>query len=193
MQSETIITELKDKWWKNGTVSCQTTEGNQGLSMDAVGGIFIVMAIGCGVSFLILLVEVVWTKYKNIKNGNKVQMNENVSKINTHTYSMSRVLQMFYYNYKYFAFYFHYCLPNKKLDDTKSLIRSRTSEKDIDSTMTKRTSIDLQNDTRKDRATLTPQKQRDELRCFGRVGSSCSTCDTHRVTVRLREHHAIWT
>lgn len=81
MQSETIITELKDKWWKNGTISCQSTEGNQGLSMDAVGGIFIVMAIGCGVSFLILLVEVIWTKYKNIKNGNKVQMNENVSKL----------------------------------------------------------------------------------------------------------------
>ena len=124
MQSETIITELKDKWWKNGTVSCQTTEGNQGLSMDAVGGIFIVMAIGCGVSFLILLVEVIWTKYKNIKNCNKVQMNGNVSK----TIYVAR--HVFYGNHQYFVFYFRYRLPHDKLEDTKRVVRSRILEKD---------------------------------------------------------------
>ncbi|XP_071130440.1 ionotropic receptor 25a-like [Mytilus edulis] len=77
MQSETIITELKDKWWKNSTITCPSTEGNQGLSMEAVGGIFIVMAIGCGISFLILFIELSWTRYKSVKQINKVKENEN--------------------------------------------------------------------------------------------------------------------
>lgn len=81
MQSETIITELKDKWWKNSTITCPSTEGNQGLSMEAVGGIFIVMAIGCGISFLILFIELSWTRYKSVKQINKVKENENVSEV----------------------------------------------------------------------------------------------------------------
>jgi hypothetical protein len=32
----------------------------------------------------------------------------------------------------------------------------------------------------KDQVTRTPLKTRDELRCSGRVGSSCSTCGTRR-------------
>ena len=35
----------------------------------------------------------------------------------------------------------------------------------------------------KDRVTRTPLKTRDELRCSGRVGSSCSTSNTRRVNL----------
>ena len=35
----------------------------------------------------------------------------------------------------------------------------------------------------KDRVTRTPLKTRDELRCFGRINSSCSTSGTRRVNL----------
>jgi hypothetical protein len=50
------------------------------------------------------------------------------------------------------------------------------------------TNNDIQNTTQKtkDRATNTnPTKTEDELLCLGRASSSCSTCDTRRVTVKL--------
>ena len=49
----------------------------------------------------------------------------------------------------------------------------------------KRTHNDLQNTTQKtkDLATQTAHKTGDELRCSGRVGSSCSTSGTRRVTL----------
>jgi hypothetical protein len=49
----------------------------------------------------------------------------------------------------------------------------------------KRTNNDLQITTQKmtDRATRTSLKTGGELRCSGRVSSSCSTCDNNRVTV----------
>jgi hypothetical protein len=49
----------------------------------------------------------------------------------------------------------------------------------------KRTNNDLQNNTQKikDRATRTSLKTGGELRCSGKVSSSCSTCDNSRVTV----------
>ena len=51
-------------------------------------------------------------------------------------------------------------------------------------TKRKRTNNDLQNTTQKtkDRVTQTPLKTGGELRCSGRVSSSCSTSDTRRVT-----------
>ena len=58
----------------------------------------------------------------------------------------------------------------------------------------KRTSNDLQNITQKtkNRATRTPPKTGCELRGSGRVSSSCSTCDTRRVTVKRHEHRLKW-
>ena len=47
---------------------------------------------------------------------------------------------------------------------------------------------DLQNTTykTKDLVTRTPLKTGDELRCFGRLSSSCSTCGTHSITLVTR-------
>ena len=52
---------------------------------------------------------------------------------------------------------------------------------------------DLQNMTQKnkDRATPTLLNTGGELRCPGRVISSCSICDTRRATVKRLEHHLI--
>jgi len=49
----------------------------------------------------------------------------------------------------------------------------------------KGTNNDLQNTTQKtkDRETRTPLKTGGELWCSGRVGSSCSSCGTRRVTL----------
>ena len=48
-----------------------------------------------------------------------------------------------------------------------------------------RTNNNLQNTTQKtkDRATQTPLETEGELRCSGRVSSSCSTSGSHRVTI----------
>ena len=64
----------------------------------------------------------------------------------------------------------------------------------------KRASNEQQNTTNKtkDRATRTPIKTRDELRCSERVGRSCSTCGIPRVTLltfiryKSAEVTAIW-
>jgi hypothetical protein len=66
-----------------------------------------------------------------------------------------------------------------------------------DNTMSKkdkRTNNDLQNITQKTKyqATQTPLKTRGEVRCSRKVSNSCSTCDTHSVTVKRHEHHLIW-
>jgi len=69
----------------------------------------------------------------------------------------------------------------------KWLIRSRKSKKDRlhNDRKKKRTNSDLQNNTQKtkDRATRTPLKIGDELRCSGRIGNSCFLCETRRVTL----------
>jgi len=54
----------------------------------------------------------------------------------------------------------------------------------------KRTNNCLQNITQKteDRASRTPLKTGGERRCSGWVSSSCSTCDSRRVTVKRNEY-----
>jgi hypothetical protein len=56
---------------------------------------------------------------------------------------------------------------------------------------TKGQTNDLQNTTQKtkDRATRTQLKTGGELRCSGRVSSSCATSDTRCVTAKRHEHY----
>jgi hypothetical protein len=68
----------------------------------------------------------------------------------------------------------------KSLKIPKGLIRNCKSRRTNNTTAKrKRTNNDLQNTTQKnkDRAKQTPLKTSGELRCPGRVSSSCSTCD----------------
>jgi len=70
----------------------------------------------------------------------------------------------------------------EKVEDTKEVIRIRKLKKNTQyngqKKKGKRTNKDLQNITQKtiDRVTRTPLKTRVELRCSGRIRSSCSTC-----------------
>jgi len=66
-------------------------------------------------------------------------------------------------------------------EHTKGVITIRNSENRQDNGQNN----DLQNTTLKtnDRVTRTPLKTGDELRCSGRVNSSCSTSGTRRVTL----------
>ena len=60
----------------------------------------------------------------------------------------------------------------------------------------KRTSHDLQNTKKKLRSSnMNPTKNRGELRCSGRVGSSCSTCDmitSTSIMLLLNNMNIIW-
>ena len=76
----------------------------------------------------------------------------------------------------------------KEFKDIKGVIRIRKSKKDRRNDQMKkdkRTNNDLQNTTHKtkDRVTRTPLKTGGELRCSGRVGSSCFTSGISRVNL----------
>ena len=75
----------------------------------------------------------------------------------------------------------------EEFEDTKEVIRIRISKKNRQHNdqkkKYKRTNNDLHNIhiKLKNRVIRTPLKHGDELRCSGRVSSSCSTSGTHRV------------
>ena len=76
----------------------------------------------------------------------------------------------------------------KESKDIKGVIRIRKSKKDRRNDQMKkdkRTNNDLQNTTHKtkDRVTRTPLKTGGELRCSGRVSSSCFTSGISRVNL----------
>ena len=76
----------------------------------------------------------------------------------------------------------------KEFKDIKGVIRIRKSKKDRRNDQMKkdkRTNNDLQNTTHKtkDRVTRTPLKTGGELRCSGRVSSSCFTSGISRVNL----------
>jgi hypothetical protein len=75
----------------------------------------------------------------------------------------------------------------EKFEDTKGVIRMSKKDRQHNGQKKrdKSTHNDLQNNTHKtkDRVTRTPLSTEGELRRSGRVGSSCSTSDTHRVTL----------
>nr|CAD7601758.1 unnamed protein product [Timema genevievae] len=59
-----ILTKLKDKWWKvhNGTGCSATPEepSSDELDMANVGGVFLVVVLGCVAAFLVSLLEFLW-------------------------------------------------------------------------------------------------------------------------------------
>ena len=77
----------------------------------------------------------------------------------------------------------------EEFEDTKGVIKIRKSKKDRQHNghkkRNRRTNNDLQNTTHKtkDRVTRTPLSTGCEIKCSGRVSSSCSSSDTSRVTL----------
>ena len=81
------------------------------------------------------------------------------------------------------------CNTEDEFEDTKGVIRIRELKKDRQHNgqkkKGKKTNSDPQNNTHKtkDRVAQTPIKTGGELMCSGRVNSSCSISDTHRVNL----------
>jgi len=72
----------------------------------------------------------------------------------------------------------------RKIEDTKGVTRSRKSKDRQCNDQTKKTNNDLQ----KLHSTLKiEQHEPTKIRCSERVCGSCTTCDTHHVTVNLHE------
>ncbi|XP_053993470.1 glutamate receptor ionotropic, kainate 2-like [Hylaeus volcanicus] len=65
LQQSGLITELKTKWWtqKRGGGKCQEDGGGGQageLDLDNVGGVFLVLSVGVGLSFFYTLFELLW-------------------------------------------------------------------------------------------------------------------------------------
>ena len=88
-------------------------------------------------------------------------------------------------HYNFYSFYIRFwnCFKRLPKESSETINRSRTDNAMV-KRRDKRTNNNLQKITQKtkDRAARTPSKIRSELRCSGRVISSCSTCDTRSVT-----------
>ncbi|XP_069125667.1 ionotropic receptor 25a-like [Argopecten irradians] len=62
IQSTTLLTKLKEKWWESNNATCLDVDDSDGLTLDALGGIFIVMCGGCLLSVVVLGMELLIAK-----------------------------------------------------------------------------------------------------------------------------------
>lgn len=67
------LEKLKEKWWKRDEYDgeCEKQEDQaDGISIQNIGGVFIVIFVGIGMAFITLLFEYYWYKYR--KNPSNV-------------------------------------------------------------------------------------------------------------------------
>ncbi|GAB6031583.1 hypothetical protein CHUAL_009348 [Chamberlinius hualienensis] len=64
MQNARTLEILKEKWWQNNPyqVHCEEDQYTEGISLRNIGGIFVVIVAGIGLSWIILLLEFLWNK-----------------------------------------------------------------------------------------------------------------------------------
>ncbi|XP_034944392.1 glutamate receptor ionotropic, kainate 2-like isoform X2 [Chelonus insularis] len=63
LQEQGVLRELKTKWWKRGSKNCSQSEpppDSGELTMAHVGGVFLVLLIGCSASLLMAIFEFLW-------------------------------------------------------------------------------------------------------------------------------------
>lgn len=73
------LEKLKEQWWKNDEVQskCEKPEDqSDGISIQNIGGVFIVIFVGIGMACITLVFEYWWYKYK--KNPKIIDVAENV-------------------------------------------------------------------------------------------------------------------
>ncbi|KRZ01948.1 Glutamate receptor ionotropic, kainate 2 [Trichinella zimbabwensis] len=77
LQEKTVITELKDKWWKRrGGGKCDSADGKSSISAELglqnVGGVFVVMLLGLGLAVGVTIFEKlkIYTQARQQKNDN---------------------------------------------------------------------------------------------------------------------------
>lgn len=61
------LEKLKEKWWKNDEMraKCDKSEDqSNGISIDNIGGVFIVIFVGIGMACITLIFEYWWYKYR---------------------------------------------------------------------------------------------------------------------------------
>ncbi|XP_050429052.1 glutamate receptor ionotropic, kainate 2-like isoform X4 [Adelges cooleyi] len=61
MQESGFLRELKDKWWKvQGHNKCEEEVESDELGLPKIGGVFVVLILGCLIAFLISILEFLW-------------------------------------------------------------------------------------------------------------------------------------
>lgn len=69
------LEKLKEKWWKNDEVKCEKPEDqSDGISIQNIGGVFIVIFVGIGLACITLVFEYWWYKYR--KNPRIIDVTE---------------------------------------------------------------------------------------------------------------------
>ncbi|VDM72773.1 unnamed protein product [Strongylus vulgaris] len=57
LQEKTVLTELKEKWWKDKSVVCPAVVKRGTDDGGSIGGIFIILVIGLGVTVILVVCE----------------------------------------------------------------------------------------------------------------------------------------
>lgn len=63
LQEKGILSQIKEKWWKRGSLNCSkdsTAPASGELTMAHVGGIFLVLFIGCAFAAVLAVFEFIW-------------------------------------------------------------------------------------------------------------------------------------
>lgn len=63
LQEKGILSQLKEKWWKRGSQNCTSdasASSSGELTMAHVGGIFLVLLIGCSFAVILAIFEFIW-------------------------------------------------------------------------------------------------------------------------------------
>ena len=74
LQEKTVLTELKNKWWKRmrGGGQCDSEKSKKGghneLGLQNVGGVFVVLVGGLGIAFVISILEFIHKSRKNAED-----------------------------------------------------------------------------------------------------------------------------
>lgn len=75
---------LKHKWWTNNIKKkqCPDLENeSDGISIENIGGVFLVIAVGTALSLICLAFEFYWYKYRPQKESMKYKVKKNQSKV----------------------------------------------------------------------------------------------------------------
>ncbi|XP_041364194.1 ionotropic receptor 25a-like [Gigantopelta aegis] len=67
LQGETILENLKSKWWNTSSLLCPTIDESKGLTFHTLGGIFILVAAGVTVGLIFFGLELAWSKIRRKK------------------------------------------------------------------------------------------------------------------------------
>lgn len=86
--NQRTLETLKHKWWTDNLKkkNCPTLENeSDGISIENIGGVFLVIAVGTALSLICLAFEFYWYKYRPQKDGMRYNVKRNQSKASLKT------------------------------------------------------------------------------------------------------------